>query len=571
VDARQLVLIGDEQAVRAGRFPGGAPRCACGGQRQEQQPVHPRYLFCVLSRVHFALTNAFGAARAFIAGGAFIGSGALTASGALMACRDAQPAADAPLPVIKALGGPETVLLRIPRQGGTPRSYRWPSLDEPAWEGANRLPAVRRVLAFDELGGTLALAFADGRSGRLDLRTGRIQSTNAPVNAAVSADGAAIFALTSDRHIIRTTATTDWRGPEVHSDTLLALPNGYVVLVSHAETTTRLVRFHPPSLTPMDTVELPRAGALVRTVNGDRIYAQTERGVAAVDARTWRNVSGPRTRDLPLALAPTPSGDRVFVLEENGRDIRVWDRYADRYRATIHLSSPVAGLRMDVMGRYLLGRIETGDSVRILSVPLGRVIATVQSEWRNDLPAFAPDGSLLTLTRGDVNVLDPVSSLRRKRIRNGAQDIWVLVRWDGFRPRDSSLDAPATFDDLPFDSLAAADRIDSILAARGDRLTVGALDSIARASAAAERHMQTDTASSGTGFVLSFAALLSETSARSLAGRIHVDGQTPRVVRSTSDGVTIFRVILGPYPTRDAAEAAGRRSGVPYWIYTGMP
>jgi cell division septation protein DedD len=29
-----------------------------------------------------------------------------------------------------------------------------------------------------------------------------------------------------------------------------------------------------------------------------------------------------------------------------------------------------------------------------------------------------------------------------------------------------------------------------------------------------------------------------------------------------------YRVVLGPYPTREAAEAAGRKLGRPFWIFT---
>jgi len=34
--------------------------------------------------------------------------------------------------------------------------------------------------------------------------------------------------------------------------------------------------------------------------------------------------------------------------------------------------------------------------------------------------------------------------------------------------------------------------------------------------------------------------------------------------RSLDDG---YRVVLGPYPTRNEAEAIGRKLGRPFWIY----
>jgi septal ring-binding cell division protein DamX len=145
--------------------------------------------------------------------------------------------------------------------------------------------------------------------------------------------------------------------------------------------------------------------------------------------------------------------------------------------------------------------------------------------------------------------------------------LWTVVRWDGFRPRDRSLDAPAVFEtELSADSVANEATIDSLLAAHLALVQAEKADSIGRANAAQTRN---DTA--GSVFTLSFASLLNESAARALAAHIRVDGRPPRVVAGSRDGVTIYRVVLGPYATREAAEAAGRRSGVPYWVFVGLP
>ena len=92
-------------------------------------------------------------------------------------------------------------------------------------------------------------------------------------------------------------------------------------------------------------------------------------------------------------------------------------------------------------------------------------------------------------------------------------------------------------------------------AARGDTTALGEDDSSAAAS----------------GYTLAFASLLSESRARAVAARIRVDGRAPRVVVGSRDGVAIFRVVSGPFPTREAAEDAGRRSGVSFWVFAGLP
>ena len=44
-----------------------------------------------------------------------------------------------------------------------------------------------------------------------------------------------------------------------------------------------------------------------------------------------------------------------------------------------------------------------------------------------------------------------------------------------------------------------------------------------------------------------------------------VAGQTPGTT------TTVYRVILGPYPTRPDAERVGRESRESFWVYQGNP
>jgi hypothetical protein len=46
-----------------------------------------------------------------------------------------------------------------------------------------------------------------------------------------------------------------------------------------------------------------------------------------------------------------------------------------------------------------------------------------------------------------------------------------------------------------------------------------------------------------------------------------VNGVRPRVVANRSGSTTIYRVVLGPYGTREEAERIGRDSRRPFWIY----
>ena len=141
------------------------------------------------------------------------------------------------------------------------------------------------------------------------------------------------------------------------------------------------------------------------------------------------------------------------------------------------------------------------------------------------------------------------------RVRNGAADFWYAFRWTGFRPRDARLDTPVEFGGPPVDSTRTP--ADSTAPVADSASTPPpAKDTVARR---------------GGGFTVSFAALLVPDKARDLAAQIRVGDESARVVTAVRDGSTIYRVVLGPYPTRDEAERVGRESKQSFWIYEGGP
>ena len=55
--------------------------------------------------------------------------------------------------------------------------------------------------------------------------------------------------------------------------------------------------------------------------------------------------------------------------------------------------------------------------------------------------------------------------------------------------------------------------------------------------------------------------------AQALAGEIRDDGLPGRSCSRRKSGDEAYRVVVGPYPSREAAESAGRRLGRPSFIY----
>jgi len=70
----------------------------------------------------------------------------------------------------EAARGPDPILIRLPRKGGTVRAYLYPRLDSVVWTG--HTTSVDRILGFDPEGGALAIIDAKGQPARVDLRMG---------------------------------------------------------------------------------------------------------------------------------------------------------------------------------------------------------------------------------------------------------------------------------------------------------------------------------------------------------------------------------------------------------------
>ena len=486
---------------------------------------------------------------------------------ALTACSRGSSRPHAPL--TGGTNGPDAVLVRLAGGGGTARAYRWGS-DSVLWSSPQRVPAVAHTLAFDDAQGSLAYVDSRGVPGRLDLRVGSAgAAATTALTSLVSADGWAIYGLTPKHDVSRLTPSGTWTfAPDEQPRGLLPLPDGSLILLTDKGDRHELQRLHPPEPRVTETTSVPHADLMLRTDLGDRIYFIGDSGLAGV--RT-RDLTRTKTVWLPgqaVDAVATPSGDRIFVALKGKKSLTIIDRFAEEVAGTVSLPGPATALRMDSDGRYLLARSAGGDSVRIIAIGTSRTIGTVRSQWRADLPLFGTDGGLALVQDNDVVIIDAESHKERARFLSGAADLWTLIRWNGFRPRAAGLDVPVSFGDAA-DSSTARDSThlspDAVAAA------------VAPPPRVAEVPPPAETAPAGVGtpthgtFTLSFAALLSEDRAKILAASITVDGHPARVVPSTTDNVTVYRVIYGPFDNKDAADRAGKRSGLPYWVYEGAP
>ena len=503
--------------------------------------------------------------------------------------------------------GPDAIILRVPGQGGAARAYRYPSLDSMIWTTKAAMPAQVRPLSFSIDAGTLTLTDAAGLPWRLTLGSGALERALAtPLGETVSLDGSGIFG-TSGGAVLRLT-TSDATPWQVRTSATLSqlqpLRDGGVLLIGQRGDATVLTRFRPPGTTAVDSAVLDGKARLISAAGGDRYYlSDGPTRLVSVRARDLEKLGTIALGDSIIATASSPSGDRVYVLGRDDGDARVQviNKYSDEVVAKISVPADASALRMDPLGRYVLVRHGgVHDSVLVIGIATDNVLGRFVSPWRADLPLVFPDGRLATLRGADVVVLSASEFTPVTVVAGGAKDIWTVVQWNGFRRRagDAPLRASGALVDTSKRALsdsakrrAASDsaRADSAGLRGGDsaRTRLARADSTARAGARADSTkritvIRTDTLpparpSSETSaelgergsFVVQFAALKAERPAQQLASSIRSNGDKAHVVMTSTNGIVLYRVILGPFRSRSDAERAGQAAGRDYWVFEG--
>ena len=475
-------------------------------------------------------------------------------------------------------GGPDAVVLRVARDGGVLTAYAYPRLDSVLWRSSARAPALAEIIAFGSEDGLLAAVDTRRAPVRFNLRLGAVAiSRDTALRSLSSSDGAAIYALTAPGEITRFTPSGgDWKfRPSLPASALFAQADGSLIVAGALGSRAVVWRIRPPGQEVVDTISFEvggdtrsNAAAIAATAGsiGDRIFFGAHKSVIAVRSRDMQRALDIDLGDPVRAIAATPSGDRLFVILDNDRSVRVIDRFEERVSGKIKLPGVPRALRMDPLGRLLLA-LGPRDSVYVVSLADDEVRGTLQSTWRADLPLLLADGAI-AVARGNDVVLTNATNLSDQRvIARGALDFWHGLQWNGFRPRATGLDQPVSF-------RTSAPRVE---VAPSDTLRRVPPDSLARdverlvpLSSPVGDTIRRDSAVS-TMFSISFAAVQNEKAARELVTRIRVAGRGPRIVTSERNGTTLYRVVMGPYATRAEAERIGRASGQSYWIFEGAP
>ena len=441
-----------------------------------------------------------------------------------VACGHSQELKLGNLPASTRAPAPFSVV-RLPRDGGQTRLYRIPSLQPSSWSTEEKLPALDRAVGGDpEQGLVYALDKKQNVVG-VDLDTRRVRPYMEQVRyAAVGPDGA-LYAVDTGSVVTQLVRRTPVRFRSKLQGTpaeLHGTMNGSLLarLAGNNSALEVLGSDQPPASTPLP------AGAIATSLYGDLVAVAADSAVVVYDPTAKRpprviHVSG-HARDIIFS----PSGHRIYVARDD-RDLLVLDRFSGDQLGEIELPASARGLRRDEYGQWLLVHPKEGDSVWVVDIGRGKFAGSVATKWAADLPAVAAPNTLLTRRGDDVAALNLAAEdfPETGRVSGAAGDLWLPIRW---RPvRDAEVQAAADSGTQLADS-----------------------DS----SAAPSVYLQVSSSQNPTW-------------ANELSEKLKGAG-LPASVLPPARSDEAYRVVLGPYATREQAEETGKKIGMPSFVVT---
>ncbi|HZB26984.1 MAG TPA: SPOR domain-containing protein [Gemmatimonadales bacterium] len=441
------------------------------------------------------------------------------------ACGGSSDLATGTLPASSRSVAPVTVL-RIPREGGQAHLYRVPTLDSAPWKPDERLPPIDRVIGADPEQGLVFVLDRKSNVVALDLDTRRVRTflenvryaTLGPDGALYAVDTASAVTQLVRRTPVRFRSKLQGKPAELHGTM-----NG--ALLARLAGNRPALEFLGSDQAPT-SIPLP-AGQVASTFLGDQVAVAAD---TAVIVYTPQDKSKPRV--IPVegdarAVLFSPSGHRLYVARA-GAPFLVLDRFEGTTLREIELPGPARALRGGLYGSWVLVQPESGDSVWVIDVGTGKYVGTTPTRWTDDLPAVAPPHTLLVRRGGDLMALDLASKGLTPvgRVEGGAADFWLPLAWH-----------PADAGEIPVETDSAGLAADS----GAGRPSV---------------YLQVSSSQNPT--------WASELSERLRAAGLPASVLTPR----RSDEA--YRVVLGPYATREQAEETGRRLGMPSFIVTAQ-
>lgn len=441
---------------------------------------------------------------------------------------------DTPNPVKEAFAETSASLAQpasLLRFGGTDQGvqlYRLPALQPVPWRFETVSDQPQHVLGFDP--SLVGVYFVDssGVFTLLDLTTGRVRLLDSTVAQASLSQTSEVFLIRNDGALGYRTA----RRSSFWADSLSRVPQR-MWPTTNQRFTALFDTDAGPAVALLSsewdgTMRSIPNGPVTATPWGDLLMIATDSGLVTMDPVSGQEEFLRLRRDRITAVAATPSAHLILMATESAELLLVnrFDPTSVLARRT--LPARVDEIRTDRLGRFVTLR-PSGDEVWVVRVtdlnaddnseiPVQRM----RGSWNNDFPTTAADGTLLVREGNAVVAYDPETGSETGRVPDAPLGRWVTIPWD---PQPPALQVAAQ---------STEPRV-----ARGEGLVYYAQVSSTSNQAWAE----------------------------DLAERLRAGGVDATVLHPTSIEDR-YRVVLGPFGSRDQADDMGRRLGRAYFVFS---
>ena len=414
------------------------------------------------------------------------------------------------------------VAFRFPASGGLARLYRLPNLEEVTWRfevGQRHATQMVGFASDDDL--IYALAYREDETAldliALDLVAGRARTIDTSVATAAIGPTGVAYVFRPDG----TVGQVEHRTTDVWPDTL---PNPATAIWGAARGRVLALLDSEPF---RELVLLSRGQDPVRHAlpEGDLAVSRWARMVVVVVDSGLITIDPTDTEsDRFVAITPRPylaafsaSGHQIYVVSGD-RNLVVLDRFQQILGNSLSMPGRVSALRVGPSGHRLLAYSAEEEIIWVVDVVQLEIEAALTGSWDDDLPAIAPDGTIL-IRRGGSIVSHAGEGLDEAGAgETDAGDLWLVAQWD---PRRPALE-------LARDSASEGEETDRTIFVQ-----ISSSHNAAWAQALADE--------------LSRAGM-------------------PATVLPADSTDEFYRVVMGPYTTREEAEAAARRLNRPFFI-----
>jgi cell division septation protein DedD len=450
--------------------------------------------------------------------------------------------------------------------------YSLPTLDSTPWGAGGRVSGARSAIGVDMVGGRLLFRDTAGAIASFDLVSLRQRTIGTRrATATIGADGALLavdsFGIVTESQPWGNRTWNDSLGRGIRA--VFAAPGPRLLAVRRTRGGDSLeIVTRESGVTASAAV--PQANDIAASHDGDALAFATDSGVVVYEDRDLSHPWFVRLVGAPDAVIFSPSGHRIYAALRDKSALAVIDRFNQDERGAISLPGPAGALRTDPWGRALLVRNRepgAAGETWVVGVADNGVTGILRGPWASDLPAVAQTGVLLSREGAAVVARDLRSLDSLGAVAGAASDVWFTGRWV---PSSATARAAVANSRPPTADRRKPAPADSRQPTADSKAPVAApVQSVSRQPSAVSPPAASPppavSREPSASFYAQVLATRNEEAARALAANLSAE-KVQVIAPRQGVGDDNWRVVAGPFRSREAADSAGRSLGRPYWV-----